>query len=143
MTPTIVCLYAGEPGQNAQDTMSDAELIEGATTALRGLVGGSIPEPVAAATTRWRADAYAQGSYSFVAVGSSPADMDTLAEPIEGRVLFAGEATDSDWYATVDGALRSGLREARRVVPDVTLPSRAGTSAPTHPRHPSRSRTGP
>ncbi len=121
--PALSCIYAGHFAQVAQDTMSDQELIDGATEALQAVVGGPIPEPTAAAATRWRADGYAQGSYSFVAVGSSPADMDTLAEPVEGRLLFAGEATTSDWYATVDGALLSGLREARRIQPDASLPT--------------------
>ncbi len=121
-TPTIVCLYAGHFGEIAQDTMSDAEIIAGASAALEELVGSTIPEPVEAVTTRWRSDGYAMGSYSYIAVGSTPQDMDTLAEPIEGRVLFAGEATESLWHGTVDAALISGLREARRIEPNATLP---------------------
>ncbi len=120
--PTIACIYAGAFAQVAQDTMSDAEIIAGASEALQAVVGRPIPEPEAAAATRWRGDGYAMGSYSFVAVGSSPADMDTLAEPIAGRLLFAGEATDSEASGTVDGAIISGLREARRIEPTATLP---------------------
>lgn len=45
---------------------------------------------------RWRADPYARGSYSFVAVGSSGTDYDLLAAPVEltpGKptLFFAGE----------------------------------------------------
>ncbi len=66
--------------------------------------------------TRWAEDPFALGSYSYLAVGSSPADRDALAEPIDDRLLFAGEATSSGGYpGTVHGALRSGVREAERV----------------------------
>lgn len=34
-----------------------------------------------------------RGSYSFVAVGASAGEYDTLAEPVGQRLLFAGEHT--------------------------------------------------
>lgn len=45
---------------------------------------------------RWRADPFARGSYSFVAVGSSGTDYDLLAAPVPGspeenRLFFAGK----------------------------------------------------
>ena len=48
--------------------------------------------------------------------------METLAEPVGERLLFAGEATQFENHATVHGALRSGLREARRIRADARLP---------------------
>ena len=40
---------------------------------------------------------------------------DDLAAAIDGRVFFAGEATDTGSFATVHGAYRSGLRAAREI----------------------------
>jgi lysine-specific histone demethylase 1 len=49
-----------------------------------------------ATMTRWSADPMCWGSYSSVAVGSPGApDYDALAQPLGGRVFFAGEATTS------------------------------------------------
>lgn len=83
--------------------------------------------------TRWRADPWSRGSYSFVAVGSSGSDYDLLASPVvpgipttptqpqpppppqQARVFFAGEHTIRNYPATVHGAFLSGLREASRI----------------------------
>jgi monoamine oxidase len=82
---------------------------------LREAYGAAIPDPLAALTSSWGNDPYTLGCYSYLAVGSTPADMDALAEP-QGRVLFAGEASNSARYGYADGALSSGLREARRLL---------------------------
>nr|CAI5822304.1 unnamed protein product [Callosobruchus analis] len=58
----------------------------GSTTAsrvLRGIFGQSgVPQPKETVVTRWRADPWSRGSYSFVAVGSSGSDYDLLASPV-------------------------------------------------------------
>ena len=74
------------------------------------------PDPVAVTVTRWAADPYSRGSYSFLAVGSEPEDMRVLAAPAGERVGFAGEATHDEFFATVHGAYLSGVREARRIL---------------------------
>ena len=74
------------------------------------------PDPMGTVVTRWAADPYARGSYSFLAVGSSPEDQRALAEPVSQRVSFAGEATHEEFFATVHGAYLSGLREAQRIL---------------------------
>ena len=66
--------------------------------------------------TDWTTDSYARGSYRFMPIHASEADVINLAKPMaEGRILFAGEATPKDVYQTAHGALLSGLREAYRL----------------------------
>jgi len=65
-----------------------------------------------------------------MAPGASPADTDRLGEPIGGRLLFAGEHTQSARMAYADGAMTSGIREAKRLLgrPGVRLgPIRAAS----------------
>lgn len=62
--------------------------------------------------TRWRSDQFSLGSYSYLAKGSIPADRQVLAEPIDGRVFFAGEAIHRAFPATVHGAYESGVDAA-------------------------------
>lgn len=78
--------------------------------------------------SRWGSNPLFRGSYSYVAVGSSGKDIDTLAEPLPRpsnngdliksplQLLFAGEATHRYCYSTTHGAFLSGVREAERLV---------------------------
>ena len=75
-----------------------------------------VPEPIGHVITRWRADPFARGSYSFLASGASPDDRVALAAPVEGRLFFAGEATETDYPAMVHGAYLSGERAANEVL---------------------------
>lgn len=38
-----------------------------------------------------------------------------LAQPVSGRLFFAGEATSTDRFGYVDGAFETGEREAMRI----------------------------
>lgn len=78
--------------------------------------------------TQWGTDPLFLGSYSYVAVGSSGEDLDTMAVPLPKncsngscsspplQILFAGEATHRTHYSTTHGAYFSGLREANRLL---------------------------
>jgi hypothetical protein len=97
-----------------------------ATDVLRDVFGDQVPEPESIQRTQWDVDPYSRGSYSFVAVGSTPDDIDELAKPIGTRVCFAGEATNRHHWAGAHGAYASGIREAARLLNDpAVLPSRA------------------
>jgi monoamine oxidase len=79
-------------------------------------IGRTPPEPTAVAVTSWAADPYAGGAYTHIPPGASPADADLLGQPAGGRLLFAGEHTQSARLAYADGALTSGIREAKRLL---------------------------
>lgn len=77
--------------------------------------GVDLPQPTAAVLTRWRADPFARGSYSYLPVGATPDDRSALAEPVDDVLFFAGEATSLEHPSTVHGALTSGQRAAAEV----------------------------
>lgn len=81
---------------------------------------GKVPAPLSMVRTSWSADQWALGSYSFLPVGAEPSMRRSLAEPLDGRVFFAGEATSLSAPATVHGALESGDRAAAEVVAAAT-----------------------
>lgn len=116
--PTLVCLYGGRSARNVLDAWDDEEIGARAVQALRDIFGDDVPDPVATHVTRWRDDPWALGSYSYLPIGATVDDLRALGEPVGERLLFAGEATEPLLYATVHGALVSGLREARRIAGD-------------------------
>jgi monoamine oxidase len=62
----------------------------------------------------WRSDQFALGAYTYLKVNATEAPK-KLAEPIDGRLFFAGEATSTDFNGTVHGAIESGIRAAREI----------------------------
>jgi monoamine oxidase len=79
-------------------------------------IGRSCPAPAGVAVTSWANDPYTGGAYTHIPPGANPADADLLGQPIGGRLLFAGEHTQSARMAYADGAMTSGIREAKRLL---------------------------
>lgn len=113
--PVLMSLNAGEEARRIERA-SPREVRAEAMAALRDMFGRAIPEPIAMETTHWSIDPWARGSYSFFAAGSTPDHRRALASPIDGRVFFAGEATEVGHFGTAHGAYLSGVRAAREVL---------------------------
>lgn len=113
--PVLLGFNAGAKGR-AVEASTDAAITAEAMAVLRSVLGSGVPDPVATMTSRWSADPFARGSYSYYPVGSTPEHRRALARPIEGRIFFAGEATSADYPSTVHGAYLSGQRAAAEVL---------------------------
>ena len=113
--PVLLGFNAGTRGREIE-VLTDEEIVESAMQTLRILYGDDIPEPTDFQITRWASDPFARGSYSFCSVGSTPEMRRELARPLDGKLFFAGEATNVDYYGTADGAYQSGLRVADEVL---------------------------
>lgn len=74
-----------------------------------------VPLPTAIRRSRWGADPFARGAFSFESVGDTRAHREALASPVADRLFFAGEACDTDAPGTLAGARTSGLRQAEAV----------------------------
>ncbi|KAF7990616.1 hypothetical protein HCN44_000421 [Aphidius gifuensis] len=128
--PVLLALVAGEAAC-VMENVSDDVIVGRCIAVLKGIFGNHVvPQPRESIVTRWQADPWARGSYSYVAVGSSGNDYDLLAAPVapplernstatstqsQPRVFFAGEHTIRNYPATVHGAFLSGLREGGRI----------------------------
>jgi len=113
--PILACLYCGDFADRAA-AMSDNELIDRAAAVVGEISGVTGRQPTDGRVTRWRADPFALGAYSYLPVGSSGADLENLAEPVGSRLLFAGEATSAIYSGYVHGGIVSGAREAARLI---------------------------
>ncbi|MEL7234997.1 MAG: FAD-dependent oxidoreductase, partial [Chloroflexota bacterium] len=87
-----------------------------ATGLLKTMFPDTYQDPTAVHVSNWQNDPFAGGSYSTPVPGTSAEDYDRLAMPVAGRVLFAGEATYQERGGFVEGAMGSGVREARRIL---------------------------
>lgn len=80
-----------------------------------------VPLPGAMRRSRWARDPFARGAFGYRAVGTTPELRRTLAEPVGGRLWFAGEACSAEAPGTLQGALATG-RDAAAAVARVAEP---------------------
>eukprot|EP00960_Hanusia_phi_P059712 764266-Hanusia_phi.AAC.5 len=115
--PTLLALISGSMATELEVTPDD-EVVRNAMRVLGKIVGeGACEQPSGYKITRWGQDPFAWGSYSFVAIGCTPEDMDALARPLDNnKLFFAGEHTNSEHPSTVHGAFISGRRVARELL---------------------------
>jgi monoamine oxidase len=116
--------FAGQPMKNlfvANDLAHDLEAGGEAAFAAyaREFVSDTFGAAAAAAIERtivhsWGADPFAMGSYSAARVGKV-AGRRTLAEPIDNRLFFAGEATSTDSHSSLHGAYLTGQQAATSI----------------------------
>ena len=118
--PLLVALVAGESAIEFEKVKTEkVGRVMGVLRKIFSLKGVEVPDPLEVVCTGWGEDEFAHGSYSYVSVGSSGDDYDVLAESVEGRVFFAGEATNRKYPATMHGAFLSGTREAANILKTV------------------------
>ncbi|KNY05930.1 flavin monoamine oxidase family protein [Microbacterium sp. GCS4] len=113
--PTLLTFAAGPAARGIRDG-SDEEVVESVLAQLRRLFGDRVAQPVGVIRTDWQDDPWSHGSYAYMTLGSTTADHDDLATPIDGILHLAGEATWTDDPATVPAAMLSGHRAAERVL---------------------------
>jgi polyamine oxidase len=107
--PTLVAhIFA-----SAVPHLKDADLL---IDLIARAAGTTVPAPVEVTTTAWTDDPWSRGAYTHVPVGAEPSLADLLGEPLGGRVLLAGEHTQSARLGYADGAMSSGAREADRLL---------------------------
>jgi monoamine oxidase len=111
--PSVLdALIVGEDaGRMAQH--SDTELLAEVATQLEKIHPGFGAHRGAHAIQRWVTDPYTLGGWSWPAPGFVSDHLAALQLPY-GRLHFAGEHTDL-FRATMEGALRSGLRAASQI----------------------------
>ncbi|WP_422376574.1 flavin monoamine oxidase family protein [Roseibium sp.] len=102
--------FAGE-----LEKLDEMARIEAAYDALGDMLGNALPPLAGGISSAWASDPNAFGSYSYLATGAEFSDRRALARPVADRLFFAGEATSSDYPATVHGAYLSGVKAAKAI----------------------------
>jgi monoamine oxidase len=109
----VLTAWCGGPPARELLRLGEERLVARALAHVTALFGLATEPPLLTAHVHdWTSDAYARGAYSYLLVGGEGA-RETLAEPVDGRVFFAGEAAAPAAHAgTVAGAVQSGIDAA-------------------------------
>lgn len=113
--PTLGIYHAADFAHSIED-LSDEIIIERVISILKTLFSDTYQPPLQTYVSRWSANPFFRGAYSCSADSNNKYYVETLAEPINNKVYFAGEATSLEGQAYVHGAYFSGIREAERIV---------------------------
>jgi monoamine oxidase len=115
ISPVLTGWSAG-PAAGRLRAVDSATLIAEAMASLHRILAREIPRPVDYYFHDWQADPLFRGAYSYVPVNAMGARK-RLANPVQGTLFFAGEATDLTGNGgTVHGAIESGMRAADQIL---------------------------
>ena len=120
-SPTLICAVSASYARHLEP-LSDSAIVESIMQRVRFMwKGQGVEEPVDAQVTRWGADEWSRGSYSYLAKGGvlgclEDAGRVVKGEDGQGRLFWCGEHTSVDRFGYADGAYVSGLREADKVL---------------------------
>lgn len=122
--PHLLLAWVSAPGCRLMETIPDDLILEHVMDVMHTFMGKdyNITRPTAIIRSKWTQNEHFRGVYSYRTVESDKvhASAQTLSEPIMKDqtpvILFAGEATNNRQYSTVHGAVRSGWREANRII---------------------------
>ncbi len=118
-TNVMVGWMAG-PNADKNKGLSEQELLDLGILALTNMFSVDknylIKEIETFKVINWSKDPYARGAYSYTAMDTVDS-CERLAEPIDSKIFFAGEALYSgEETATVEGALGSGKEVAAKIL---------------------------
>lgn len=112
----MIAAYFGGALATALEAEGGAAMVAFACEEIVGLLGSAIKSRLTPlARSAWVGDPWARGSYSSALPGHAD-DRRRLAEPVEDRLFFAGEACSRDHFGTAHGALVSGIAAADRAL---------------------------
>lgn len=112
----MLCAFTAGRIAASIESLADEQIQAQVMTVLRSMFAPQmIPEPQVVLVTRWGQDEFAMGSYSYNAYGATHRFRNRLADPVENRLFFAGEACSSKFPSTTHGALLSGTKAAETI----------------------------
>jgi len=107
--------FGGRYARELEDA-GDGAIAAAAIDEIVGMLGSNYRSKLTPlGASRWSRDPFSRGSYSHALPGHADKRA-VLAAPVDGRILFAGEATSPDFFTTAHGAQQSGVRAAKEVM---------------------------
>ena len=116
MGQPLIEVYFGGRFAKELEASGDKAFADYATSELAGLLGNDFRRRVKPVRIhRWGADPFALGSYSYAKPGHGDCRT-TLAEPVDNRLFFAGEACSENDFSTAHGGYKTGVAAADQAI---------------------------
>ncbi len=112
----LIEAYFGGTSAAELEAEGDRAFFDFAVSELTGLLGSAFAKRVRPIRIhRWGVDPYSLGAYSFARPGFADCRA-TLAEQVDDRLFFAGEACSRSDFSTAHGAWHTGVTAAEQVI---------------------------
>jgi monoamine oxidase len=112
----LIEVYFGGRNADALERGGERAFFDFAAGELTGALGANFAKRIKPVQMHlWRTDPFAGGSYSYALPGKVDCRR-LLAEPVDGRLFFAGEACSKHDYSTAHGAYFTGISAADAVL---------------------------
>jgi monoamine oxidase len=113
--PIIEAYFGGNCAAELEKS-GESAFFDFAVFELTGVFGGDFARRIKPIRVhRWGSDPFALGSYSFALPGCADGRA-TLAEPVDDRLFFAGEACSLHDFSTAHGGYLTGVAAAEHVI---------------------------
>lgn len=120
--PLIEAYFAGTLARELE-AAGEAAFHDFARSELTRLFGNDFARKVKPVELHmWGKDPFASGSYSYALPGKADCRA-KLAEAVDGRLFFAGEACSLHDFSTAHGAYRTGVRAAEQALAALRVPA--------------------
>ncbi len=116
--PTYLMLFGGDKS-NFIDNSTDREVSDFVFSSLQKQFAGIPDKPEKIIVTRWGADPYSYGSFSFPSLNHTDNLVKVLHKPIRQLIFFAGEHCSLKYAGTVHGAYLSGCEVAEKILKEI------------------------
>ena len=127
--PVVECFLGGDLARDLSRA-GPAAALDFARSELRSQLGAAAARAVTPLRlTDWGREPHILGAYAYAVPGSAGARA-RLAEPVDGRLFFAGEATHPSRFTTAHGAHETGASAAEAILAGFAAPAQATARSP-------------
>lgn len=113
--PIIECFFGGSCAAELERG-GEAAFFDFAATELSGVFGSDFRRRLKSIRVHgWHGDPFALGAYSYASPGNADCRA-SLAEPVDDRLFFAGEACSLHDFSTAHGGYLTGVAAAEQVI---------------------------
>ena len=113
--PLIEAYFGGRCAAELEAN-GDSAFFDFAASELAGLLGSDFKRRIKPLRVhRWGQDPFAMGAYSYAVPGYADCRQ-TLAEAVDNRLFFAGEACSRNDFSTAHGGFRTGVAAAEQII---------------------------
>jgi polyamine oxidase len=117
----VLCFFVSGDASKELSELPDSTIRADLTKFLRNFSSGEEVVIEEMLVTRWHKDPHSLGSYSYIPIGASVEDLNTMRKPIAERLWFVGEYCHPEMNGCAHAAYETGIWAAEEVIEAIAM----------------------